>query len=116
MVAVADLTKLQDIEAVVEKARVAGGRIDAPLNIAGIGGMNQAMSPDAEVQTMIATKLLAPIRLMRAVIPIMQAQCCGTIVNVGSVKGSAHVPVRHVSSSKKVTSAFPLKLDGGPSV
>jgi NAD(P)-dependent dehydrogenase (short-subunit alcohol dehydrogenase family) len=87
LVVVADLGKLRDIENVVEQARVAGGRIDALLNIAGIGGMNQVMTPDDDVQAMIATNLLAPIRLMRAVIPIMQAQGSGAIVNVGSVKG-----------------------------
>jgi short-subunit dehydrogenase len=83
----ADLGKLRDIENVVEQARVAGGRIDALLNIAGLGGMNQVMTPDNDVQIMIATNLLAPIRLMRAVIPIMRAQGSGAIVNVGSVKG-----------------------------
>jgi short-subunit dehydrogenase len=83
----ADLDKLKDVESVVEQARVAGGRIDALLNIAGLGGMNQVMTPDADVQAMIATNLLAPIRLMRAVIPIMRAQGGGAIVNVGSVKG-----------------------------
>jgi NAD(P)-dependent dehydrogenase (short-subunit alcohol dehydrogenase family) len=87
LVVVADLGKLKDIENVVEQARVAGGRIDALLNIAGIGGMNQVMTTDADVQTMIATNLLAPIRFMRAVIPIMRAQRGGAIVNVGSVKG-----------------------------
>jgi short-subunit dehydrogenase len=87
MIVVADLGKLRDIENVVEQARVAGGRIDALLNIAGIGGMNQVMTPDDDVQAMIATNLLAPIRLMRAVIPIMRAQGSGAIVNVGSVKG-----------------------------
>jgi short-subunit dehydrogenase len=83
----ADLGTLKDIEKVVQEARVAGGRIDALLNIAGIGGLNQVMSPDDEVQDMLATNLLAPIRLMRAVIPIMRAQRGGAIVNVGSVKG-----------------------------
>jgi short-subunit dehydrogenase len=83
----ADLAKLRDIENIVEQARVAGGRIDALLNIAGIGGLNQVMSADTEVQQMLATNLLAPIRLMRAVIPIMRAQGSGAIVNVGSVNG-----------------------------
>jgi len=84
---VADLAKLKDIENIVEEARVVGGRIDALLNIGGIGGMNQVMTPDDDVRYMLDTNLLAPIRLMRAVIPIMTAQHSGTIVNVGSVKG-----------------------------
>src|ERR1700748_1880608 len=50
IVVVADLGKLRDIENVVEQARVAGGRIDALLNIAGLGGMNQVMTPDEDVQ------------------------------------------------------------------
>ena len=84
---VADLDKLKDIENIVAEAQTAGGRIDALLNIAGMGGLNQVMSPDDEVQAMLATNLLAPIRLMRAVIPIMRAQGSGAIINVGSVKG-----------------------------
>ena len=86
-VIVADLGRLKDIERIVSETQVVGGRIDALLNIAGVGGMNQVMTPDDDVQRMLATNLLAPIRLMRAVIPIMRAQGSGAIVNVGSVKG-----------------------------
>jgi short-subunit dehydrogenase len=83
----ADVTKAKDIEHIVAETKAIGGRIDALLNIAGIGGMASVMTPDDEVQVMLDTNLLAPIRLMRAVIPIMRAQGSGAIVNVGSVKG-----------------------------
>jgi short-subunit dehydrogenase len=82
-----DLTKAKDIEHLVAETQAIGGRIDALLNIAGIGGMASVMTPDDRVQAMLDTNLLAPIRLMRAVIPIMRAQGTGAIVNVGSVKG-----------------------------
>ncbi len=88
LVLVADLGKLRDIDYVVTETLAIGGRIDALVNVAGIGGLNSvATAADDEVQRMISTNLLAPIRLMRAVIPIMRAQGGGTIVNIGSVKG-----------------------------
>jgi short-subunit dehydrogenase len=83
----ADLGKPKDIARVVEEAEAIGGRIDALLNIAGVGGMASIMTADVSVQRMLDTNLLAPIRLMRAVIPIMRRQGGGAIVNVGSVKG-----------------------------
>lgn len=84
---VADIAKARDVERIVEESHAAGGRIDALLNIAGVGGMHSIMTDDPSMQQMIDTNLVAPIRLMRAVIPIMKAQRSGTIVNVGSVKG-----------------------------
>jgi short-subunit dehydrogenase len=83
----ADVTKAKDIERIVLDTKAIGGRIDALLNIAGVGGMASVMTPDDSVRLMVDTNLLAPIRLMRAVIPIMLAQRGGAIVNVGSVKG-----------------------------
>jgi NAD(P)-dependent dehydrogenase (short-subunit alcohol dehydrogenase family) len=83
----ADVTKPKDIDGIVAETQAIGGRIDALLNIAGIGGMASVMTPDDQVRSMLDTNLLAPIRLMRAVIPIMRAQGGGAIVNIGSVKG-----------------------------
>jgi NAD(P)-dependent dehydrogenase (short-subunit alcohol dehydrogenase family) len=83
----ADVTRPKELESAVAEVHAIGGRIDALLNIAGIGGMASVMTPDDKVESMLDTNLLAPIRLMRAVIPIMKAQGGGAIVNVGSVKG-----------------------------
>ena len=83
----ADVTKPKDVDRIVTDTHAIGGRIDALLNIAGVGGMASIMTPDDGVRSMVDTNLLAPIRLMRAVIPIMLAQRSGAIVNVGSVKG-----------------------------
>jgi NAD(P)-dependent dehydrogenase (short-subunit alcohol dehydrogenase family) len=83
----ADVTKPKDVDRIVADTNAIGGRIDALLNIAGVGGMSSVLTPDDGVRLMIDTNLLAPIRLMRAAIPIMRAQRGGAIVNVGSVKG-----------------------------
>jgi short-subunit dehydrogenase len=83
----ADVTAQKDVTRIVDQAWTAGGRIDALLNIAGIGGMDSIMTNDESLQSILETNVVAPVRLMRAVIPIMKTQRSGTIVNVGSVAG-----------------------------
>jgi NAD(P)-dependent dehydrogenase (short-subunit alcohol dehydrogenase family) len=69
------------------RALEAGGRIDALVNNAGVGGTASIMADDAEVDAMLDVNLRAPIRLMRAVVPVMRTQRAGAIVNIGSVAG-----------------------------
>jgi NAD(P)-dependent dehydrogenase (short-subunit alcohol dehydrogenase family) len=83
----ADVTDLGEVDRLVERAMSINGRIDGLVNVAGIGHGHSIMTDDALVDRMIATNLLAPIRLMRAVIPIMVEQRAGAIVNIGSIAG-----------------------------
>jgi NAD(P)-dependent dehydrogenase (short-subunit alcohol dehydrogenase family) len=87
--AVAVPTDLRDpagITALVDRA-AATGRIDALINNAGLGGAASVLTDDETVEAMIDVNLLAPIRLMRAAVPVMRAQGHGAIVNIGSVAG-----------------------------
>lgn len=86
-----DLTKPKDLVRLVDDAHAIGGRIDALINVAGIGNGHSIFTDDDYVQQMVAVNLLAPIRLMRAVIPIMRVQRDGAIVNVGSIAGEVGV-------------------------
>lgn len=84
--AVAVPTDLRDpaqITALVEKA----GPVDVLINNAGLGGSASVLTDDATVTAMVDVNLLAPIRLMRAVIPLMRAAGSGSIINIGSVAG-----------------------------
>jgi NAD(P)-dependent dehydrogenase (short-subunit alcohol dehydrogenase family) len=88
--AVAVPTDVRDpaaIEALIARALVVGGRIDGLVNNAGVGGDSSILAADDVVTQMIDVNLLAPIRLMRAVVPIMREQGGGSIVNIGSVAG-----------------------------
>ncbi|MFJ2368349.1 SDR family NAD(P)-dependent oxidoreductase [Microbacterium sp. NPDC087665] len=81
-----DLTKQEAIDAVVAAA---GDRIDGLANVAGI---NDDFSPasettDAVWDRVIAINLTAPFKLMRAVLPIMEAAGRGSILNVSSEAG-----------------------------
>jgi NAD(P)-dependent dehydrogenase (short-subunit alcohol dehydrogenase family) len=75
------------VDALVARAREVTGRIDALVNNAGLGGIASVLADDADVDRMIDVNLRAPIRLMRAVVPIMRDQGAGSIVNIGSVAG-----------------------------
>jgi short-subunit dehydrogenase len=82
-----DVRSAADIAALVERAAAVDGRIDVLVNNAGVGGSASILTDDAAVDAMLDVNLRAPIRLMRAVVPIMKAQGSGAIVNIGSVAG-----------------------------
>ncbi|MBM2623121.1 SDR family NAD(P)-dependent oxidoreductase [Actinoplanes sp. LDG1-06] len=88
--AVAVPTDVRDPAAIadlVARAAEINGRVDGLVNNAGVGGVASVLSADDAVEGMIQVNLLAPIRLMRAVVPLMRDQGGGAIVNIGSVAG-----------------------------
>ncbi|GAA2896409.1 SDR family NAD(P)-dependent oxidoreductase [Microbacterium esteraromaticum] len=96
-----DLTQQASIDAVIAAA---GDCIDALANVAGI---NDDFSPagettDAVWDRVIAINLTAPFKLMRAVLPIMEAAGRGAILNVsseaglrGNASGNAYTASKH---------------------
>ncbi|WP_375791749.1 SDR family NAD(P)-dependent oxidoreductase [Kineococcus radiotolerans] len=94
----------------------AGGRVDALANVAGI---MDAFLPPAEVddatwERVLAVNLTAPMRLTRAVLPLMIAAGGGAIVNVSSeaslrasASGVAYTASKHaVNGLTKSTAVF----------
>ncbi len=82
-----DLRDPEAIGALAEAAAARTGQIDALINNAGLAGSASILAADDTVTAMVEVNLLAPIRLMRAVVPLMRAQGHGAIVNIGSVAG-----------------------------
>src|SRR5205814_2445140 len=76
----ADLSRLSEVERVVEEAKRACGRIDVLVNNAGaIRGGSFLDVPDAQWLDDWSLKLMGYIRMARAVLPIMRAQGQGRI-------------------------------------
>lgn len=97
-----------------------GPRIDALLNVAGIsdgfGGVHTLRDEDWD--RVMAINATAPTLLMRAVVPIMQAQGGGSIVNVtstasynGGVAGVAYTASKHCLLGVTKQTAWRYKKD-----
>ena len=115
---VGDITSQADIDRIVE---VAGGRIDALANIAGI---NDDFSPlhetsDAMWERVIGINLTGGFKLSRAVIPVMLAAGRGSIVNVaseaglrGNASGNAYTVSKHGVVGLTKSAAFMYAKQG----
>jgi NAD(P)-dependent dehydrogenase (short-subunit alcohol dehydrogenase family) len=81
-----DLTPQEAIDRVIAAA---GERIDGLANVAGINDdfSPAGETPDAVWDRVIAINLTAPFKLMRAVLPLMEAAGRGSILNVSSEAG-----------------------------
>ena len=87
-----DIMVRADVDALVARTLSRFGRVDALVNVAGIGSSPAFRdSDDAEIERVLAVNLLGAARLMHAVLPIMTAQRSGAIVNIGSIAGEAGV-------------------------
>ena len=86
-----DVTSDESLENLVKTTLDAFGKIDILVNNAGVGGTTANMNQITmdEWNTVLATNLTAPFVLCKKVIPIMEEQGAGTIVNVASMASTA---------------------------
>lgn len=83
----ADLTQPEGIAAAVGAAREF--RANVLINNAGVGAFGLFdREPWEEVDTLLATNLVAPMRLTHALLPWLKSQPQAAIVNIGSTFGS----------------------------
>ena len=86
----ADVTRAGDCQRFIDEAVRAFGGVDILVNNAGTSAAGPLLEvDDAAWQTDIDLKLMAAVRLCRAVIPIMQGRGGGAIVNATTVGGKA---------------------------
>lgn len=113
-----DLANEGAVQAVLAAAE---GRVDILANVAGI---MDAFLPAAEVddatwERVMAVNVTAPMRLMRAVLPLMVAAKAGSIVNIaseaglrGSAGGFAYTASKHALIGMTRSAAFMYAKDG----
>jgi NAD(P)-dependent dehydrogenase (short-subunit alcohol dehydrogenase family) len=89
-----DVTDDASVEAGVRAAvKALGGRIDVAINNAGYGvmGLHEAFTP-ADWQRVFDLNVFGPVRVNRAVAPMMRAQGKGLLVHVSSLLGRFVLP------------------------
>jgi NAD(P)-dependent dehydrogenase (short-subunit alcohol dehydrogenase family) len=85
-----DVTRREQIDDVVARARQHFGRIDALVNNAGYGYLAAIEEgDDKEVRDMFETNVFGLVDMTKAVLPVMRAQGNGLVVNVSSIGGLA---------------------------
>jgi len=85
-----DVTKPADAEAAVRAALERFGRIDVLVNNAAsfYAGYFEELTP-AQVERQLATSLIGPMNVTRAVLPVMRKQRSGHIISISSSAGLA---------------------------
>ena len=83
-----DVTKRKDAEAAVKAAVDRFGRIDVLVNNAAsfYAGYFEELTPD-QMDRQLATSLIGPMNVMRAVLPIMRKQRSGHVISISSSAG-----------------------------
>ena len=95
-----DLTSLESIEAFCDKCKDV--TFDIIINNAGLNEINNIENVEEnDLYNMMQVNLIAPVRLLRELVPNMKKQRYGRIVNIGSIWGGAGKPGRVVYAATK---------------
>ena len=83
-----DITNPASAEAAVQAALARFGRIDVLVNDAGnfYAGFFEELTPE-QVERQLATNLIGPMNVARAVLPVMREQRSGNVVSISSTAG-----------------------------
>lgn len=103
LVVQADLSKLEDIENLVQQTVYKFNRIDILVNNAGFGRLDwlEKLDPVKDIQAQFDVNVMGVIQTTRQVLPIMMKQRSGHIINMGSLAGLVAAPTYTIYAASK---------------
>lgn len=98
-----DVTKQSQLDEMIDKVLKEFGCIDILFNNAGFGRLDwlENLDPSKDIDSQIDVNLRGVIQVTRAVLPCMQEQRSGTIINMSSVAGRLAAPLYSVYAATK---------------
>ena len=97
-----DVTDLKDMQAFVDFAKAAHGRVDVMVNNAGVMPLSPLSSLKVdEWNQMIDVNIRGVLHGIAAVLPVMEAQGTGQVINISSIGGLAVTPTAAVYCATK---------------
>jgi uncharacterized protein len=103
LVTQADLSKLEDIQSMIEQTLKKFGRIDVLVNNAGFGRLDwlENLDPVKDIQAQIDVNVMGVIQTTRQVLPVMMKQRAGSIINMCSMAGLVGTPTYTIYAASK---------------
>jgi len=103
LVVQADLSRLDDIQALIKQTLDKFGRIDVLVNNAGFGRLDwlENLDPVKDIQSQFDVNVLGVIQTTRQALPIMMKQRSGHIINMCSMAGLVATPTYTIYAACK---------------
>ncbi|HEY2980854.1 MAG TPA: SDR family oxidoreductase [Anaerolineales bacterium] len=103
MVVQADLSKLEDIQALITQTLTRFGRIDVLVNNAGFGRLDwlEKLDPVKDIQAQFDVNVMGVIQTTRQALPVMMKQRSGSIINMCSMAGLVATPTYTIYAACK---------------
>jgi len=103
LVVQADLSKLEDIQALIRQTLDRFGRIDILVNNAGFGRLDwlENLDPLKDIEAQFDVNVLGVVQTTRQALPVMIKQRSGHIINMGSMAGLVATPTYSIYAACK---------------
>lgn len=103
LVVQADLSKLEDIQSLINQTLEKFGRIDVLVNNAGFGRLDwlEKLDPLKDIEAQFDVNVLGVIQTTRQALPVMMKQRSGHIINMCSMAGLVATPTYTIYAACK---------------
>jgi len=103
LVVAADLSRLEDIQALIDRTLERFGRIDVLVNNAGFGRLNflDRLDPAKDIAPQYAVNVLGYVYAARLALPVMMRQQSGHVISIASMAGKVATPTYTIYASCK---------------